>query len=57
MHIKFKIDYIDPKGRFVNLFGDFSPLCSGLCAQCNAVKKEFVCNSLFSIPLVEAIDD
>ena len=24
--IKFKIDDIDPKGRFVNLFGDFSPL-------------------------------
>ena len=24
--IKFKIDDIDPKARFVNLFGDFSPL-------------------------------
>ena len=26
--IKFKIDDIDPKGRFVNLFGGFSPLCA-----------------------------
>ena len=25
--IKFKIDDIDPKGRFVNLFGGFGPLC------------------------------
>ena len=24
----FKIDDKDPKGRFVNLFGDFSPLCA-----------------------------
>ena len=24
-------------------------------SACNAVKKEFVCNSLFSIPLVEAM--
>ena len=24
---KFKIDDIELKGRFVNLFGDFSPLC------------------------------
>ena len=23
----FKIDDIDPKRRFVNLFGEFSPLC------------------------------
>ena len=26
--IKYKIDDIDPKERFVNLFGDFSPLCA-----------------------------
>ena len=24
-------------------------------SACNVVKKEFVCNSLFSIPLVEAM--
>ena len=29
----FKFDDIDPKGRFVNLFGDVSPLC-GAAAVC-----------------------
>ena len=31
-----KLMDIDPKGRFMNLFGDFSPLCAPRCCNCIA---------------------